>query len=121
MELLAYYLRFKLAGACGTNTGFLPSLYDKMPCGVDANGVQTIQLNSMADILILVGNVLRILMAVAGGIALIVILAASIYYIASAGDPGRIKKAKDILTNMGIGLVIIIASYALVTYIAQGF
>jgi hypothetical protein len=107
---------FKLAGACGTNTGFLPGLWD----GLCPNGT-TPELTTLADVLKLVGNLLRILIAISGGLAIIVIIVASIYYVASTGDPARIKRAKDILTNMAIGLVLIVSAYAIVTYIAKGF
>ena len=36
-------------------------------------------------------------------------------------DPGRIKRAKDILINMTIGLLLIMASYAIITFISKGF
>jgi Type IV secretion system pilin len=108
---------FRLAAsACGTRTGLLPSLYDNVPC-TDGN----IDINSVSDVLIIVGNVSRILIALAGGIAVIVVIVAAIFYITSTGDPGRIKRAKDIIVNTAIGLIIILVAYAVVTYIATGF
>lgn len=109
---------FKLAAnACGTTTGVFPSLWD----GLCSGGGTDPQIDSIQDALRIVANAARILIAGSGGVAVIVILVASIYYVASLGDPGRIKKAKDILTNMGIGLVIIIGAYAILTSIAAVF
>jgi len=102
---------------CATNHGFLPGLYDNVPC--DATGNLDIQ--SVQDVLKIAGNVVRILIALSGGIAVIVIVVAAIYYISSRGDSGQVKQAKEILQNMTIGLIIIMASYAIVTYIARGF
>jgi hypothetical protein len=78
-------------------------------------------LTSVQDLLAIIGNVVRIVLALGGGVAIIAVLIASIYYVASAGDPARIKRAKDILMNMAIGLVVMISAYAVVTYIAKGF
>lgn len=105
-------------GSCGTHTGYLPSLWDNVPCSPDGLGPQ---ISSVEDVLKIVGNVLRILIAISGMLAIVAILAAAIYYIISSGDAARVKKAKDILQNLVIGLILIIASYAIATYIAGAF
>lgn len=116
---------FKLANdACGTKTGFLPSLYDSGGAGptafsCDASG--NLHINSVQGVLIIVGNGLRILIAISGALAAAVIIVAAIYYIISNGDPKRIQQAKEILTNAIVGLILILASYAIVTWIATGF
>jgi hypothetical protein len=116
MNDMLLMLHFRLAAACSTNHGILPSLYDGITCGSSGPELET-----AADILKIAGNVTRILIALSGALAMVVIMAAAVYFVASAGDPGRIKRAKDILTNMSIGLVLIISAYAIVTYIAKGF
>jgi hypothetical protein len=104
------------ANACGTNTGVLPSLYDGLTC---TNG--TPQLSSLQDVIIIIGNLAQILLALAGGLAVIFIIVGAIFYIISTGDPSRIKRAKDIITNAVAGLLIILCAYAVVTFIAKGF
>ena len=109
---------FHLAvNGCGTKTGLLPSLYD----GLCADGSSEIQINSVSAIVIIIGNLVRILVAVSGALAVIVILVAAIYYITSTGDPARVKKAKDILTYTAVGLVLIIMSYSAITFITGNF
>lgn len=108
---------FRLALDCATNKGFLPGLYDNISCGSDGQ----FNISSVQDFLTVIANIVRILIAVSGGIAVIVIIVAAIYYVTSAGDPGRIKRAKDILLNMTIGLFLIMGAYALVTWIGKGF
>jgi hypothetical protein len=103
------------ANACGTNTGILPSLYDGLGC---TNGTPTI--TSLQDVIVIIGNLAQILLALAGGLAVIFIIVGAIFYIISAGDPGRIKRGKDILTNAIVGLLIILSAYAVVTFIAKG-
>jgi Type IV secretion system pilin len=109
---------FRLAADCNTNHGFLPGLFDGITCD-PTDGTFTI--NSLQDILTVVANVSRILIALAGGVAVIIIIVAAIFYITSGGDPGRIKRAKDILMNMTIGLLLILTAYTIVTFIAGEF
>ena|SRR5664279_209410 len=108
---------FKLAAGCGTKNGFLPGLYDNIPCPDGRN----FKLNSLGDALNIVWNISRILIAAAGALAVIFILVGAIYFIISTGDAGRVKKARDIITNAVVGLLIIIAAYAVVTSISGGF
>lgn len=108
---------FHLAATnCTTNNGFVPSLYDGLTC---TDGVPDI--TQVSDAAVFVGNIVRILIAVSGALAVITILVSAIYYITSTGDPGRVKRAKEILINTTIGLVLIIVAYTLVTYIAGEF
>ncbi len=117
----AWLETFKLAAgqrgnACGTQTGFLPSLYDNLPC---SNG--EVQISSLDQIWTVVANVILILMAVAGALAVIFIMVGGIYYITSTGDPARLKRAKDIIVQSITGLVITLISYAVVLFIANRF
>ena len=100
---------------CGTNNGIIPGLYDGMCKTGNA------QITGVNDVIVIIANVIRILEAFAAGLAIIAIIVSGIYYVASAGDPGRIKTAKTILTQAIIGLVLIILAYAIVTYIAAAF
>ena len=109
------------ANACGTKTGALPSLYDNLPCKPDAQGTPTPGIQSIQDIAIMVGNVVRILIAISGALAVILLLVAAIYYITATGDPGRIKRAKEIIIQTVTGLVVIVMAYAIITYITVGF
>jgi hypothetical protein len=108
---------FKVAGNCGTNTGVWPGLYNGLPC--NANGDP--QLQSVSDALKVVGNVVQILIFAAGGLAVFFVIVGAILWIASGGDPGRIKTGRDMMTNAVVGLLIVIASYAVMHFIAQGF
>jgi hypothetical protein len=100
---------------CGTNNGFLPGLYDNLCSG------GKVQIESVNDIVVVIGNVIRILIAFAGALAVIFIIVGAIYFITATGDPGRLKRAKDILTQAVTGLIIVLVAYAAVTFIAQRF
>jgi hypothetical protein len=104
------------ANSCGTKTGFLPSLYDNIDCPGN-----NIQIHALSDVLILAANVVRILIAVSGALAVIFLIVGGIYFIVSAGDPGRVKTGKDIISNSIVGLIVVLVAYAVVTFIAKGF
>ncbi|GAC1369611.1 MAG: hypothetical protein NVSMB39_1620 [Candidatus Saccharimonadales bacterium] len=106
------------ASNCGTKTGVLPSLYDGLGCGADGASPS---IKGLSDISIIIANVIRIIISISGSLAIIIILVAAVFYVTSAGDPGRVKRAKDILVNTVVGLVIILAAYAIVTFIAGEF
>lgn len=106
-----------VGNACGTKTGLLPSLYDNISC---PDGITPV-ITSLQDIGTIIANILRILIAISGSLAVIMILVASIFYITATGDSGRVKRARDIILHTVTGLVLIIISYALVTFIAGEF
>jgi hypothetical protein len=95
---------------------FPPSLYDGI---CNASGDCTI--TSAQDILIIIANVIRIATAFAGALAVIFIIVGGIFYVISAGNPSNIKRAKDILTNAIIGLIIAGVAYSVVSFIAGSF
>lgn len=115
MEALG--IKAYVAATCVTKAGFLPTIWD----GVSCNAKGTPEIGSFADMLIIVANVVRVLVALSGVLAVIFIIVAGIYYIISAGDAGRTKQAKDILNNVTVGLVLIIGAYAILTFIARAF
>ena len=98
----------KIYGAVG------PGLYDNL-C---SNGQP--QLGALGDISHLILNLIAIILWLAGSLAIIFIIVGAIFYIISAGDPSRLKRAKDILTNVVVGLVVIFLAYALVQFISNG-
>ena len=116
-ELLNFF-HFAAEGPCVTVSGFLPSLYNRISCDSDTNAPV---LHSIQDIFIIAANVTQILIAASGAIAIIIIIVASIYFVTSMGDPARIKRAKEILQNATIGLVLIIAAYGIVQFVAGKF
>ena len=60
---------------------------------------------------------------VLGGIG-IVLLGTFVYggllYLSSQGEPGKVKKAHEVLKGSLFGLMIVFGSYAAVTYVVQG-
>jgi glucose uptake protein GlcU len=59
------------------------------------------------------------LLTYVGALALLVLVAGGIYYMASIGDPEKGKKAKNMISYAVIGLSIIMFSYAILTVIEK--
>lgn len=57
------------------------------------------------------------LLFILGAISVLVIIVAGIMYATSAGDAGRVKKAKDTLMYAVIGLVVALLAYGIVNFV----
>jgi hypothetical protein len=75
--------------------------------------VGCIQTNSNA----IVTQILQIAMGIAGGIALIMILAAGFMLSVSQGDPKRVSEARELITSAIIGLLFIVFSVTILQFI----
>lgn len=103
------------AGDNSCNHTGLPGLYD----GLCSKG--QVNITGIADITVLIANVVRVLMTMAGGLAVIFIIVGGIYYVTAAGEPSRITRAKEIITQAVTGLIVIGVAYAAVTFISGQF
>ena len=65
----------------------------------------------------IVGKLMTVGIGIAGGIALLMILAAAFLFATSEGEPKRTSEAKEILTSAIIGLVFIIFSVTILQFI----
>ncbi len=66
---------------------------------------------------ILIARIIRIILGVLGILTVILVIYGGFLYLLSGGDPDKIKKAKKVLTSTLIGLVIILTSYSLASWI----
>jgi hypothetical protein len=69
------------------------------------------------DIPTIIGNVIRAVLGIVGSLALLMFVYAGIRWMMAGGNQERIKKAKDIMVWTALGLVVIFASYAIVTFV----
>ncbi len=65
----------------------------------------------------IVGKLMTVGISIAGGIALLMILAAAFLFATSEGEPKRTSEAKEILTSAIIGLIFIIFSVTILQFI----
>ena len=86
-----------------------------------SNGMITVNLNlaggSGDNLKNAVIGIINGVVAVLGLVAVIVIIIGGINYMTSAGDAGKVKKAKDTILYGVIGLVICVLAFAIVNFV----
>lgn len=115
MNSITYLLASSGDNSCTSGKIFGTGLYDGLCKSKEVN------ITGLTDIYTLIGNVIKILLSFVGLLSVIFIVVGGILYILSTGDPGRIQKAKSVITNAIIGLIVALVSYAAVTFIAGAF
>lgn len=63
-------------------------------------------------------NIVKTLVGIAGAVAVIFMVIGGYHYITSSGHPEKLEKAKKTLLYSGIGLVIVLAAYTIVDFVA---
>lgn len=74
---------------------------------------------SATDPRVRIGQIIGIVLSFIGVIFLILIIYAGISWMTAAGNDQHVTKAKDLMINAVIGLVIIFAAYAITAYIGD--
>lgn len=115
MNSLPHYLLAAGDNSCTGGKILGKGLYD----GLCKDG--QVRVTALTDFYTLLANVVQILLAVVGLLSVIFIVVGGIMYILSTGDPGRIQRAKNIVKNSMIGLIIALVSYAAVNFVAGAF
>lgn len=64
-----------------------------------------------------ISTIIDVVLGVLGLVAVIVIILGGVQYTTSAGDPGRVKKAKDTILYGIIGLVVALLAFAIVNFV----
>ena len=72
---------------------------------------------SSTDIRVSIIKVIRVVLGILGIIALAIIIYGGVVWMTSQGNPVQIEKAKKILLNAVIGLIIIFLAFSIVQYI----
>lgn len=65
----------------------------------------------------LIGNLIQVLLSALGIIFVVLVVYAGFLYLTSAGEKEKVEKAKKLLTQAVIGLVIIVAAYAIAAFV----
>ncbi|OGL67009.1 hypothetical protein A2856_00785 [Candidatus Uhrbacteria bacterium RIFCSPHIGHO2_01_FULL_63_20] len=72
-----------------------------------------------ADLRIVIGNVIRVVIGFSGVLALASFIWGGILFLTAAGNEERVKKGKNTLIWASIGLVVLFTSYTLVNTIVS--
>ncbi|MFH0779475.1 MAG: LamG-like jellyroll fold domain-containing protein [Parcubacteria group bacterium] len=105
-----------LAAAIGFGLLFAsPALAQTIDTGVDTVGSATGL--STTDIRITIGNIIRYILGFLGVIAICLVLYGGFLYMTSGGNQEQVTKAKKVLIDAVIGLIIIFSAYAIASYV----
>ena len=99
-------------------TWFVPHVLAQASLGLEFaqdSGLGTV------DLKILIARIVRIILGFLGIIAVIINIYAGYLWMTSQGEEEKIEKAKKILLNGIIGLVIVLSSYLIVSYVISRF
>ena len=69
------------------------------------------------DLMGTINTIINVIIGVIGFVAVVVIILGGVQYTTSAGDPGKVKKAKDTILYGIIGLVVALLAYAIVNFV----
>ncbi len=67
----------------------------------------------------LIGNLIQALLGIVGVIFLVITVYAGFLWMTAQGDTGKVDKAKKMLSNSIIGIVIVVAAYAFTSYVVD--
>ena len=70
--------------------------------------------NRLANV---IGGIIRILLGFLGILFIVLIIWAGFTWMMAGGDEAKVKKAKQLIINATIGVLIILASYAITTFV----
>jgi hypothetical protein len=65
----------------------------------------------------LIGNVIKVLLSVLGIVFVILVVYAGFLYLTAGGEDAKVGKAKTMLTQAVIGLILIVAAYAIADFV----
>jgi len=97
---------------------FAPHVFAQASLGLEfnqASGLGTV------DLKVLIARIVRIILGFLGIVAVIINIYAGYLWMTSQGEEEKITKAKKILLNGIIGLVIILSAYLIVSYVINSF
>lgn len=106
-------------GCTPGNFFLFPSWYEYLPQTVGSNGLCSPSLNSISDVWLIVAAVIEILLRVIILLAIAYVIYGGITYTTSQGSPESITKARRIIQNGVIGLIIAFSSSVVVNFIAS--
>lgn len=72
------------------------------------------------DLTVTVSNVLSVVFAIVGIIAVVMVVIGGVNYVTSQGDSAKIQKAKNTIMYGIIGMVIALLAFAIVNFVLNG-
>jgi hypothetical protein cdiviTM7_00612 len=106
------------AGIASAVTNYCPD-GTKMPDGQGLEGCTTKGLSGNSDnnLMTTLNSIINIIIGIIGFVAVAMTIYGGVQYTTSAGDPGKVKKAKDTIMYGIVGLVVAILAFAIVNFL----
>ena len=98
-------------------------IFQVLPAGAQEVALEGLQTAGDAsglgqeDIRVIIGNIVRVILGLLGIVGVLLVIYGGFIWMTSQGDPAKIEKAKKILINAGIGLVIVLSALAITQFI----
>lgn len=81
------------------------------------SAAKSAELNGQTDLVTIIGNIINVVIGFVGLLLLVYFLYAGFLYLTAQDNKDNITKAKGIMKNAIIGLLIVVISYAFVTFL----
>lgn len=75
--------------------------------------------SSTTDIRIIIANIIKVALGFLGIIFVVLVIYAGFLWMTAQGDKTKITKAKDLIINGVIGLIIVVSAYAITTFVVN--
>lgn len=115
----------QFADACQPKGSFfgLPTWYKYLDGVQGTNGVTDciVRINKLADFWLVASAILELLLRLAALAAIAMIVYGGIQFVTSDGQPDKAQKALGTVVAAAVGLVIAVASTAVITFVAGRF
>lgn len=94
-----------------------------IPFDIDALKSSAGELNKLGGISLsgLIGRLIGIAMGIIGTIALLVLIYGGLLWMTARGNSGQVEKSQKTLLWGGVGLIVILTAYAIVSFVFQAF
>jgi len=85
------------------------------------NQVQSLNMLGTDNPATVIGRMIKIALGIVGSISLLMFVAGGALWMTAAGNPERAKKGAQIVVWTSLGIVVILSSYALATFVLNAF
>ena len=98
---------------------FVLAVGNEISAGLENTGLKQSLGGDTVNFQKLIGNIILVFLGFVGIIMVILIIYAGFLWMTAGGDSAKVDKAKKFIVNAVIGVVIIMMSYAITTYVIK--
>lgn len=115
--IVSLFLTFLVLSPCAiAQEGGIGSAFDNAKSVADNSGY-----NYDSTVNSLAGDIIRLALTILGTLFVVFIIYAGFLWLTAAGNEQRVDKAKKIIFESTIGLIVVIAAYAITYFIVSAF